>query len=80
KDLLLEKLIPEARAGLSELGLSEKEVSFYLDVFEARVQSGQNGAAWQRSYLRNHDCSVREMTETYIKNQQSSKPVHEWLI
>ena len=80
KDLLLEKLIPEARAGLSELSLSEKEVSFYLDVFEARVQSGQNGTAWQRSYLRYHDCSVREMTETYIKNQQSSKPVHEWLI
>lgn len=80
KDLLLEKLIPEARAGLSELRLSEKEVSFYLDVFEARVQSGQNGAAWQRSYLRYHECSVREMTETYIKNQQSAKPVHEWLI
>ena len=80
KDLLLEKLIPAARSGLSELGLSEDSINHYIDVFQARVESGQNGAAWQRNYVRHHNCSLAEMTEAYIINQQSLKPVHEWLI
>lgn len=78
--LLLEELIPAARAGLSELSLSEIDTNYYLDVLRERVVSGQNGAMWQRSYIRHHQCSLREMTEAYLENQQSFKPVHEWLI
>ena len=80
KDLLLEKLIPAARMGLSALDISQDDLDHYLDVFQARVESGQNGASWQRCYVRHHDCTMKELTETYINNQQSLKPVHEWLI
>ncbi len=80
KDLLLERLIPAARMGLSALGISQDDLDTYLDIFQARVESGQNGAVWQRSYIRHHGCSMQEMTEAYIRNQQSLKPVHEWLI
>jgi len=80
KDLLLEKLIPAARMGLAAFGISQGDLDIYLDVFQARVESGQNGASWQRSYVHHHDCSLREMTEAYIRNQQSLTPVHEWLI
>jgi len=80
KDLLLERLIPAARMGLSALGISQGDLDIYLDIFQARVESGQNGASWQRSYIRHHNCSMQEMTEAYIRNQQSLKPVHEWLI
>ena len=80
KDLLLEKLIPAASMGLVELNISREDIDYYLGVIQARVDKGQNGAAWQRSYIRNRGCSVQEMTETYIRNQQSLKPVHEWSI
>lgn len=79
-NLLLEHLIPAARAGLSELKLDEDDINKYLDVLQGRVESGQNGAMWQRSYVAHHQSSVQQMTEAYIANQQSFKPVHEWLI
>jgi hypothetical protein len=80
QDFLLEKLIPQARVGLTELGITPSDSDFYLDIFQARVESGQNGASWQRRYVNHHGCSLQEMTEVYIRNQQSLKPVHEWLI
>ena len=80
KDLLIERLIPAARKGLSALGVSQGDLDMYLDIFQARVETGQNGASWQRSYIRHHECSIQEMTEAYIHNQQSVKPVHEWSI
>ncbi|MCK5360606.1 MAG: glutamate--cysteine ligase [Gammaproteobacteria bacterium] len=80
RDLLLEKLIPAAEQGLAELSISRQDINYYLGVFQARVESGMNGASWQRAYIGHHDCSMQEMTEAYIQNQQSYKPVHEWLI
>jgi hypothetical protein len=80
KDLILEKLIPAAARGLSALNISQQDSDFYLGQIRARTESGQNGANWQRRYLQHHDCSLREMTEAYIRNQQSLKPVHEWSI
>jgi len=80
RDLILEKLIPVAEQGLAELSISRQDIDYYLGVFQARVESGMNGASWQRAYLKHHGCSMQEMTEAYIQNQQSLKPVHEWLI
>lgn len=80
RSLLLDRLIPAARAGLSALSLSENDINYYLGVLQDRVSSGQNGATWQRNYLQYHQCSLHDMTEVYLENQQSFKPVHEWLI
>ena len=78
RDLMLEKLIPAAEQGLAELSISQRDINYYLGVFQARVESGMNGSSWQRAYIGHHDCSMQEMTEAYIHNQQSLKPVHEW--
>ncbi|NOY16619.1 MAG: glutamate--cysteine ligase [Gammaproteobacteria bacterium] len=78
--LLMSHLLPCARAGLAMLAIDKTDIDKFLGVIQARVESGQNGANWQRNYLYHNKCSMQEMTEAYIKNQQSFRPVHEWLI
>jgi gamma-glutamyl:cysteine ligase YbdK (ATP-grasp superfamily) len=83
RDLLLH-LIPTARAGLAAAGVHEQENGF-LDVFEARVRTGQTGAVWQRSVLsRLHRQGVsgydalRRLLDCYVSGFNSQRPVHAW--
>jgi hypothetical protein len=80
RELILEDLLPCARTGLEALGIDESDIDHYLGVIQARVESELNGACWQRRYVQRHQCSMHELTETYVRNQNSGKPVHEWLI
>ncbi len=80
KDLLIEHLLPAARTGLAALSINDEDTEFFLGVIQARIESGQNGSNWQRSYIHHHQCTMQQMTETYLKNQQSHRPVHEWEI
>jgi len=80
RELLIDHLLPSARSGLAGLAIDNSDIENFLGVIQARIESGQNGASWQRKYLYHNKCSLQEMTEVYIKNQQSLKPVHEWLI
>jgi len=77
-ELLLEELIPGARAGLAAFGVSEDDISLYLDIFAARVRSGQTGTHWQ---LAMHDAlsgDFRKMMSAYCEQQRSALPVHQW--
>ncbi len=78
--LLLENLLPLARSGLAALGIDPAEIAAYLEIIEARVRSGQNGARWQRDYHARHGCTMAELTSVYLEHQQLGKPVHEWMI
>jgi CBS domain-containing protein len=46
RELLLERLLPLARSGLVELGVSPAEAAASLRILEERVASGQTGAEW----------------------------------
>jgi hypothetical protein len=74
--LLLDRLIPAARRGLADLGVTDPRG--YLDVIEARVRSGQTGAAWQRKALAACDGDLYAMMAAYCEGQRSGAPVHEW--
>lgn len=86
RDLLLE-LMPLAREGLAQGGVEEAESARFLDVFEARVRSGQTGAIWQRRTLaalqaeghRGYD-ALRRMLDRYIAGFHSQRPVHSWTL
>lgn len=80
RELIQEELLPAACQGLRALGIHPSDIDYYLAIIQGRVESGQNGAGWQRSYLRRHTCSMRELTEAYISNQESLLPVHKWQI
>ena len=78
QSLLQEQLLPLARRGLEQLEIDTEDIDRYLGIIEARVRSGQTGAAWQRAYVAQHGDDLTEMTQAYRKNQESKAPVHEW--
>jgi len=78
--LILEELLPTARRGLRNHQIPETEISLYLDIIEARVTSGRNGAAWQRSWIERHGKNYTGLTKAYMENMATGTPVHEWPI
>jgi len=78
RDFILETGLPLARQGLRDFGLPDAEIEHYLGVVEARVRSGQTGAAWQLQRLAQVGGDVHRMMDDYLDNQRSGSPVHEW--
>ena len=78
RELLREELIPMAREGLRLLGLDAEEGEAYLSVIRNRVDSGQNGATWQKAYVARHGRDFFRLTAAYLEHQRSGLPVHEW--
>lgn len=67
-----------ARHGLMALGVDAAEAARYLEVVRMRVQTGRNGAAWQRGFVDRHGHDPLRLTAAYLENQRSGAPVHEW--
>jgi CBS domain-containing protein len=84
RDLLLEELIPLARAGLKSCNIEPSDIEHYMGVIEARVASGRNGARWMLdSVAKIADLGTRAerlsaLTAATISRQRSATPVHEW--
>jgi CBS domain-containing protein len=85
--LILNDLLPLARAGLKEVGIDASDIDKYLGVLEERVRSGQTGAQWMLNSLaalEGHkenepiDMRTRILTSTILARQKERKPVHEW--
>ncbi|MEM1435522.1 MAG: glutamate--cysteine ligase [Pseudomonadota bacterium] len=76
--LIVETLLPLARRGLEALEIPDEEIETYLGIIDARVASGQNGAAWQRRWMHQHHGTLREMTAAYRQQQDTDAPVHTW--
>jgi len=77
-ELLLQEVLPLARQGLAQYRVDTQDVDRYLDLAEARIRAGQNGAAWQRAFVARHGRDLARMTAAYLQHQQSGRPVHEW--
>ncbi len=85
RDLLLAELLPLARDGLTQLELDATDIERDLGIIEARVRSGQNGAAWQRRFVAKHlradaDATMLALCDAYREHQSRGTPVHEWTI
>lgn len=78
RELILETLLPLAHQGLTSLGVSIEDSDKYLGIIQERVESGQNGAAWQRSFIKKHGHDMNKLTRAYIQNQNTGEPVHRW--
>lgn len=79
--LFLEELLPLAKEGLRSLGVHAQEIRFYLEeVLQKRVESGQNGAVWQRRFVARHGRDFEKLTQAYAARQKGGAPVHEWSV
>ena len=82
--LILEQLLPRARAGLKSYGIDETDVGRYLGTIEERVRAGQTGAQWTlKSWAAlgqkgTRDMRLRALAEAMYVRQQTGEPVHRW--
>jgi hypothetical protein len=84
-ELILRRLLPLAREGLSRWGVDEGVASRLLGIIEQRCLTGQNGSAWQIAEVNKLTQSgldrpeaLRQMTQSYIDRMHSNDPVHTW--
>ncbi len=84
-ELVLRRLLPLAREGLREWGVSPEHADRLLGIIEQRCLTGQTGAAWQiaavdeltRQGLTRAE-ALRQMTQRYIAHMHTNEPVHTW--
>ncbi|MFP4160611.1 MAG: glutamate--cysteine ligase [Ectothiorhodospira sp.] len=78
RELILDRLLPRARQGLERLGLDTADRHDYLGIIAARVDSGQNGARWQRDFAAAHGRDGTALVRACRERQASDRPVHTW--
>ena len=78
KQLISQRLLPTARAGLQALGVDPAEIDYWLGIVTRRVALERNGAAWQREWVKRRGADFNALMEAYLLHQESGRPVHEW--
>ena len=85
-ELILRRLLPMAREGLSRWGADPVHIDRLLGVIEQRCLAGRTGSAWQIGTVSaitertaaNRDDALRQMTQRYIEHMHTNEPVHTW--
>lgn len=83
-DLILDELLPLARAGLARSGIDGGDIDRYLGVLEERVRSQRTGSQWALSSLSRmgsqgtRETRLRALTSAVQKQQWTGTPVHSW--
>ncbi|MCB1751350.1 MAG: glutamate--cysteine ligase [Gammaproteobacteria bacterium] len=80
KRLIRDELLGLARTGLAKLAIDPEESGYWLGIIAERVRTGQNGASWQRAWVRCHGVDMAALTESYLERQESLSAVHEWTL
>ena len=82
--LLLEHLLPLARAGLRQSQVNEADIDKYLGIIETRVKSRQTGAQWAMQALGDLGTATSKATRHRLLssamhlNQKVGLPGHAW--
>ena len=78
KELFQSELMRVARKGLLELGISQADITYYLEnIIANRISSGQTGAAWQRAYKEKIG-DFGKLVKRYAELSKNGAPVHTW--
>lgn len=81
---ILEEYLDVAKTGLSNIGVSDAESSYYLNIIKQRIKSQQTGSTWQRNTVAKFEAemdrnsAIHKMLELYLQNSCDNKPVAEW--
>ncbi len=81
--LILDHLLPLARAGLKNAQISPEGGDKYLDIIEERARQRQTGARWILDSFEAlsgvpNEQRQRRLAATMLECQKKEKPVHEW--
>ena len=85
-ELVRDKLLAKAHAGLDRYGVTPALRDRLLAVIEGRCRTGRNGATWQTEAVwsaehrrgLDRQAALRDMLLRYSSLQQTNEPVHTW--
>jgi gamma-glutamyl:cysteine ligase YbdK (ATP-grasp superfamily) len=84
-ELVLRRLLPLAREGLTRWGVRHADADRLLGIIEQRCLTGQTGASWQVATVEaaqgaasDRGEALRLMTQQYIEQMHTNEPVHAW--
>ena len=80
RELILRILLPLAEDGLEGLGVAKSDFRPYLEIIRERVETGCNGAHWQRAFVHKHGRDMAALTAAYLQRQHQGQPVHSWTV
>lgn len=81
---LARTMLPVAKQGLCDAGVKELEAEHMLGVIQQRLDTGINGATWQRDKLNQLEQrlprteALTAMLEQYLIHSNEGRPVTEW--
>ena len=84
KRLVKKVLIPMAKKGLKKSKINSKDIKYYLNIIEKRIDKNVTGSKWMVRSSRklrksvSKDVSCLLLTYHMFKNQQTNKPVYQW--
>ncbi len=84
RNLLLDRLLPMAEAGLRRQGIVEADIAKYLGVIDQRARTGRTGARWQfSSWMSLRDRATpgersNALVAATVQRQLTGRPVAEW--
>ena len=84
KELAIKVLLPMSKKGLEKSNVSSKDIAYYLDIIEQRIEKNITGSKW----ISRNKRSLNKITSKYetnvllahhtYKNQQLNIPIHQW--
>ncbi|MCA9659249.1 MAG: CBS domain-containing protein [Myxococcales bacterium] len=83
-ELILDELLPHARAGLTGAGVASDDIDRYLGVLEERVRKNRTGSRWILQSLANMegtttlDQAYRTVVSGLVQRQKTGDPIHKW--
>ncbi len=83
-ELIVDELLPHARAGLEGANIASADIDRYLGTLEERVRRNRTGARWILQSLASMEDKVspenayRSVVAGLVQRQNSGRPVHEW--
>jgi len=80
RELIRNQFLGLAETGLDNIGIDREESRHWLGIIAERVRTGQNGACWQRAWVQRHGADMAMLTESYLEQQESLRPVHQWTL
>ena len=82
--LIVQQLLPLAKAGLEQNSVCADDIDHYLGIIEKRVKTGRTGAMWQIDSIEaspaegSADERLCSLTNALIRRQRTEAPVHTW--
>lgn len=83
EDLVMEELLPIAKAGLKKAGIDAEDIELYLGIIVGRVQ-GNTGAEWMIKNFRSlkpgnrSDHAILDLVKNMHYFQTKGLPIHQW--